>query len=158
MFTSQASGTEPRLATVRPAGQGHSRLEGRSLPPPPQTRAPFFQTSFFYSVHKSVVKSVLIDATHSLCVGSDDPLFDRFFFAFIFYSTRTLSCWSVIICIYRRLKKRIKNIWNIFWLVLILYNMYLTLLLNVFKNQLLHFLTLLGPTLQLYCILIASTQ
>lgn len=71
-----------------------------------------------------------------------------FFSSFLFfYSTRTLSWWLGIICIYRRLKKRIKNIWNIFWLVLILYNIYLTLLLNTFKNQLLHFLMRIGPTL-----------
>lgn len=106
---------------------------GRS-PLPHRLEPPFFQTSFFYSVHKSVVKSVLIDATHSLYVGSDDPLFDLLFFRFhFFYSTRTLSWWSVIICIYRRLKKRIKKIWNIFWLVFILYNIYLTLLLNYLK-------------------------
>lgn len=159
MFTSQASGTEPRLATVRPAGQGHSRLEGRSLPPPPQTRAPFFPDIIFLQCPQERGK-VCIDWRHSftLCRLWRSAIRSFFFSLSFFYSTRTLSWWSVIICIYRRLKKRINKIWNIFWLVLILYNIYLTLLLNLFKNQLLHFLMWIGPILQLYCILIASTQ
>lgn len=84
MFTSQASGTQPRLATVRPAGQGHSRLEGRSLPPPPQTRAPFFPDIIFLQCPQERGK-VCIDWRHSFTLcrlwRSTIP---SFFFAFIF--------------------------------------------------------------------------